>query len=803
MTKNHLVVIQLEGDLETNGFTVTLAVSAESPFNLLQFPTLSRVGQLPSNGPLAAAIRQWQQDYGELTQFSRKSVSSDSNRNISSRALTPYKIQVSGSINPLIDICQETSQSLATLFKQWLHTESFLELEAVLRGAVDRKSAVRVLIQTSVNALHLLPWHQWSFIEDYPNAEVAIGAREFEDHRANDIPSRMAAKVNILAILGNSDNIDVGADEAILNSLPGARVQFLVQPSRQEFTEHLHDQPWDILFFAGHSDTENGEGIIQLNQTRTLTISEIEYGVKEAIAQGLQLAIFNSCNGLGLAHALSRLQLPQMIVMREALPDHVAHEFLKSFLKGFANGLPFYQAEREARQRLQALEDEFPCASWLPLIYQHPAKMPPSWRSLRYPSPSTKLSTSLTLSALTPIQKLTRLALASFVVTSVVMGIRFLGGWQPLEFWAFNSLMQWKSPEPPDDRLLLITINETDVTYQNNQGYRRDGSLSNQALADLLTILTPHNPAVIGIDIVRDRPLAPDIVLEKTVIPTFFVCKGEVRSLNDPATSAPKDVPLERLGFSDAADDPDRRVRRQPIGMSPAEGCDTDKSLSYQLARFYLHKVHRIEDRLNPQGRLVISDRTFPQLRQHQGPYHRASMGGYEVLLNYRRPLSEGTLATTISLESILSGAVEANQLEEWVRDRIILIGTTARSFNDYSLTPLGDMAGVELHGQMVSQIISAVLDDRPLLTVWPQWGDALWIMVWTMGAGGLAIYFHRRYGLMLAAAGTLCSLSGLCWVALNLGLWLPLMPTAIACTAVMAILQHQYLIPIPDWNRS
>ena len=55
-----------------------------------------------------------------------------------------------------------------------------------------------------------------------------------------------------------------------------------------------------------------------------------------------------------------------MIFMREPLPDKVAQEFLKNFLTEFSAGKSLYQSVREAREKLQGLEGEFPCASWLP-----------------------------------------------------------------------------------------------------------------------------------------------------------------------------------------------------------------------------------------------------------------------------------------------------------------------------------------------------------------------------------------------------------------------------------------------------
>jgi hypothetical protein len=69
--------------------------------------------------------------------------------------------------------------------------------------------------------------------------------------------------------------------------------------------------------------------------------------------------------------------------MREPVPDAVAQEFLNQFLTAFSSGKSFYLSVREAREKLQSLEQYFPCASWLPIICQNPAEIPPTWDSLR------------------------------------------------------------------------------------------------------------------------------------------------------------------------------------------------------------------------------------------------------------------------------------------------------------------------------------------------------------------------------------------------------------------------------------
>ena len=232
---SRFVVFKLMGDME-RGFHVTLDIAQEG-----QYPALSEEGELPPNLELAEHLAQWQDRYGELTQ--------------SARVLNPYKIQYDGHLDPL-DHCIESAQALADTFKQWLRSDSFRDLEKHLCRVLSTDDVIRVLIRSTNQQLHALPWHLWSFIEEYPNAEIAMGAPRFQRtmEESTWTPSK-TPKVSILAVLGDRQNIDIDTDRQLLNQLPGAKVKLLVEPTPQEFHDQLYEKPWDILFFAGHSDT--------------------------------------------------------------------------------------------------------------------------------------------------------------------------------------------------------------------------------------------------------------------------------------------------------------------------------------------------------------------------------------------------------------------------------------------------------------------------------------------------------------------------------------------------------------------
>ncbi len=356
MTK--LAVLRLgEGNFE-QGFPVILQIGEEGAR-----PSTEISGKLPPAIKIPEQYDEWRSSYRSLGLRLRLEKPKAQETNVS-----------------VTQACNEAALLLRDSLNNWLNSESFRSLKEGFLKKLQPDEIIQLIIQTEDIQLQRLPWHLWELlIEDYPKAEIALSAPEYD----RITPAKQTPDaVKILAILGNSEGIDIQEDKGLLSRLPGAEITFLVEPKRQELTEQLWEQGWDILFFAGHSQTEGESGIIYINKTDSLTVGELKLALRKAIERGLRLAIFNSCDGLGLGRDLADLQIPQIIVMREPVPDKVAQEFLKYFLQAFAKGESLYLAVREARERLQGIEDKFPCATWLPLICQNPAYPPPTWQEL-------------------------------------------------------------------------------------------------------------------------------------------------------------------------------------------------------------------------------------------------------------------------------------------------------------------------------------------------------------------------------------------------------------------------------------
>jgi hypothetical protein len=256
--------------------------------------------------------------------------------------------------------------------------------DALLRSLQPQDEA-RLIIASNDQIIWQIPWYAWDLCKDrYLQLEIAIALPTYEHQTIQKYPRQT---IRILAIIGDSQNIDVNLDRQILEKLSSQTkidLQLLIEPDRQTFDRALWDsQGWDILFFAGHSQTDTDRGILHINARSSISIDSLEFGLKSAIEKGLHLAIFNSCDGIGIARALPKLNLPLAIVMRESVSDDIATLFLDNFLQAFSAGKSLYLALREAREKLQGLGDRIPSANWLPVLYHHPAIEPLTLQQLK------------------------------------------------------------------------------------------------------------------------------------------------------------------------------------------------------------------------------------------------------------------------------------------------------------------------------------------------------------------------------------------------------------------------------------
>ncbi|NEQ78208.1 MAG: hypothetical protein F6K23_37600, partial [Okeania sp. SIO2C9] len=304
---NYLVTLNFAGGSFETGFPVIRANIWSDSHPL----PISFASNLPSNLKIPQLYQDWSKKYEQLRQcyvnldlLPRIKMKEEQTTNFSKKDIEKNAQKI------IIEI-RELEKEWKIILNNWLNSSDFNRIEKELRTKFNFSDKVRLIIQSEDNLMQRIPWHLWNFFSGYQFAEAAIGLPE-----ANRVEKLNTAreKIRILAIFGDDKGINVEADKQYLSSLSSkAEIISLVKPSRQELDQKLWDEKgWDILCFSGHSESKPDEstGCFYLGNQTTITIEELENSLATTIRKGLQLAIFNSCDGLGLARQFAKLHIP-------------------------------------------------------------------------------------------------------------------------------------------------------------------------------------------------------------------------------------------------------------------------------------------------------------------------------------------------------------------------------------------------------------------------------------------------------------------------------------------------------------
>jgi CHASE2 domain-containing sensor protein len=182
-------------------------------------------------------------------------------------------------------------------------------------------------------------------------------------------------------------------------------------------------------------------------------------------------------------------------------------------------------------------------------------------------------------------------------------------------------------------------------------------------------------------------------------------------------------------------------------------------------------------------------------LSESVGGFRNGDHRGEQILINFRRS-KHNQFVKTVTLSDI-EGGMNPAELTQLFEGNIVLIGVDAEGAEDSFKTPLQDNTpGVMVHAQMVSQLISAVLDHRPLIWYWNDVEEGIWIFSWALLGGFLTWRTRSLVRLGIKCMMTLMTLSGTCWLLFTvLGGWVPFVPAVIVCVCsatTIGVLQHR-----------
>ncbi len=365
------------------------------------------------------------------------------------------------------------------------------------------------------------------------------------------------------------------------------------------------------------------------------------------------------------------------------------------------------------------------------------------------------------------------------------IGAHRFGALQLLELAAYDWSIRLKPViEHSDSRIALITISEDDI--------RREGHwpLPDGSIAALLETLVAYHPRVIGLDIYRDLAVPPghdalDQVLranENIVAITKF---GEGKFDGIPGPPALQET--GQIGFNDILVDSGGIVRRGLLFMD--HGDETGVSFALLLALGYLGgEGVAPEPDPNNDAYMKLGKTSFRPFEATDGGYVDADASGYQFLLDYghgRQPFP------SYSLTSVMTGAVAPEALTE----KVVMIGVTAEGVKDHFYTPHSQglqagqqVVGIELHANIVSQILRAALDGNATVNPLADNYEMLWVLLWGLlgGAVGLGIRSPLRFSLCVSIGFVV--LGVIAHEALKGGFWIPFVAPVIAWIMTSAV---------------
>ncbi|MFN6568521.1 CHASE2 domain-containing protein [Dendronalium sp. ChiSLP03b] len=360
-------------------------------------------------------------------------------------------------------------------------------------------------------------------------------------------------------------------------------------------------------------------------------------------------------------------------------------------------------------------------------------------------------------------------------VTGLALLLRFTGLLQGMEWTILDSFFQARPPAKIDPRITIITIDEPDIQQIGQY------PLSDRMLARTIQTLKSYKPRAIGLDLYRDVPVEPgyqELVKQFKTTPNLI---GIEKVAGTQIAPPPVLAKLGQVGLADQVLDGDGKLRRALLSVRLANG-EVNLNLGLRLALRYLEAANITPKSLsNNPNRIQLGKAVFVPFQANDGGYIGTDAGGYQILLNYHGTQEQ---FQTFSIADLLANQIPPEKL----RDRIILIGSIAESVNDMFQTPYSNqiagpakqMAGVTIHANITSQILSAALQGRPTLQVWSEGVEWLWIFLWSGVGAALSwqIKSSKTIITMIAIAGG--GLMGIAYLAFLQGWWIPIVPSAI-----------------------
>ena len=343
------------------------------------------------------------------------------------------------------------------------------------------------------------------------------------------------------------------------------------------------------------------------------------------------------------------------------------------------------------------------------------------------------------LTLIKKIKQLRGVSAIAFGVAGLIIAGSSIGVYQTLEWSILDRWFQIRPLETKDSRIVVVEITESDISKLG------EWPLSDGVLARSLATISQQEPRVVGLDLYRDIKHGDRLGQQKLAqvfdsMPNLIGVKKAIGELvKPPAILDTKG----QVAMADLVWDRDGKIRRALISAEFDDG-EISLGLGAITSLMFLEQENiLLEDSPNKSTDKVLGKTTISAIESNTGAYIDADAKGYQTLINYRGD-RESFLHT--SLTDVLAGNIP----KDVFRDRLVLIGTTAPSLNDFFYTPYNNnsqsskMPGVYIHANIASQMISSAIDERKMLGGISETSEWLWILGWSFVGGSMSLILFQ-----------------------------------------------------------
>ncbi|MEH2055053.1 MAG: CHASE2 domain-containing protein [Nostoc sp.] len=394
-------------------------------------------------------------------------------------------------------------------------------------------------------------------------------------------------------------------------------------------------------------------------------------------------------------------------------------------------------------------------------------------------------------------------------VAVCIMLLHFMGLLQSLELAALDQFFRLRPNEPPEDRITIVVIDEA---YLNEV---RSWPIPDKKIAQLLQKLNVHKPLAIGLDIYRNLPVEfgnQELRNAYKSMPNLIGVELLANDKNKNFTVLPPPgLNQNQVGFNNLLYDIDGKVRRSLLYWSIDN--QPHESFALKLALLYLKskEIIPVKAKGNPDY-LQLGKAVFIPFKGDDGGYVRADDGGYQILTNFPKPKCQSSSRYFCSFSQVSIRDVLADKVpEKLIKDRIILIGSTAPSLKDFVFVPYSSnlmseakpVPAIQLQAYFISELISAALKGRPLFRFWTDPVEYFWMFIWSCLGAVTTWRIRHPTKSLLSILFSCCVLTLITYLAFLCGWWIPLIPAlfTFGSSAIWMISRIAHIQE--EWKRS